>query len=311
MTYSESSKPGIEITKGELVKARPSKNVTGFAPSGKINTHQWGNKPSVFLGLGMEYAESRIYQAGDDVKNIDWRVSARTGQTHTKLFQEERERPVQILLDLRQMMHFGTKVRFKSHLAAEISAKLAWIGHDGGDRVGGQISHSAGISDFKPARSRQALLRFIDAIAKQTQSRAEQAVEEVSLAASIRRLRQHLKTTGLVFIISDFNDLDPESEQELKKLSYRAHVTLIHVIDPFDKQLPISASRLSDGKQTLSLERADSQSVQAYFNAFTQRQHRLNQLCRQHAMVLHQISTSDDPNILFNQTKLAARRRKA
>lgn len=308
MTHSVSSMLGIEISQSELFRTRPDKNATGFAPSGRVNTHQWGSNRSIYLGLGMEFAESRIYQPGDDVKNIDWRVTARTGQTHTKLYQEERERPIQILLDLRSMMHFGTRNRFKSHLAAEIAAKLAWVGHDGGDRVGGLISHRHGSSDFKASRTRRSLLRFMDKIALNTRL-GESVDEEIPLVTSIQRLRHHARSGGLAFVISDFSDFDDKCEKELKKLSTRCHVTLIHIQDPFDACLPLGGGRLSDGISVLSLSALSSRSEKEYREAFNQRLSRLESLCRQHRMVLQRIATTDDPKKLFSTSHSKNNRR--
>ncbi|GLO63970.1 hypothetical protein MACH09_44780 [Vibrio sp. MACH09] len=298
MTKSLATVNGIEISQTELFRVRPEKHASGFAPSGKVNTHQWGSNRSHFIGLGMEFAESRVYQAGDDVKNIDWRVTARTGQTHTKLYQEERERPVHILLDLRSMMHFGSRNRFKSHLAAEIAAKVAWIAHDGGDRVGGLICHKQGCSDFRASRTRRSLLRLLDNISQNTRL-AQEVNQESSLAMSIRRLRHHARSGGLVFIISDFSDLDDKCEGELKKISARNQVTLIHIEDPFDARLPLSGGRLSDGQSVLSLSALSPHSEQEYRLLFSQRLSKLEGLCRQYRMVLQRMSTIDDPSVLF------------
>ena len=145
MSEMPSFAPGIEISPAELILARPDRAITGFAPGGRVSTHMWGANRSVFHGRGMEYAESRAYQPGDDIRTIDWRLTARSNEVHTKLFHEERERPVYLLLDLRAMMQFGTKNRFKAHLAAEIAAMLAWVGIDGGDRVGHRGGDQVGV----------------------------------------------------------------------------------------------------------------------------------------------------------------------
>ncbi len=161
---------GIVATLPELVRVRPQRGLTGFAPSGRVATHQWGANRSVYRGRGMEFAESRLYQPGDDVKSIDWRVTARTGQTHTKLFQEERERPIVILTDMRAMMQFGTRNRFKSNLAAEVAAMMAWTGHDGGDRVGGLVMTRDGLRDFPAARTRRSVLGLLEALSEKPDS---------------------------------------------------------------------------------------------------------------------------------------------
>ncbi|PID37724.1 MAG: hypothetical protein CR966_00660 [Pseudomonadales bacterium] len=336
---------GIEITLEELIKARPAKSVTGFAPSGKVSTHQWGMFRSAFLGQGMEFAESRVYQTGDDVRNIDWRITARTGKTHTKLFHEERERPIYLLVDMRSMMHFATRTRFKANMVAEIASMLAWVGFDGGDRVGGQIltrvdrlgsgndrsvggnidndnsntdiANATGIVDFRGARTRRAVLRFLERLAEETRfaypSTTQPTIhttphqnanlatplalpkrQEVSLAKGIHRLRKTARTGSLVFVLSDFYDFDEQSRQELVRLSAHSQVTLIQVNDPLDKALPAGAGRLSDGLASIDLSALTNQQLQGYSQAFLDRQQQIYQMCAKHGMVLHQLLTSDD-----------------
>ncbi|KIC39047.1 hypothetical protein RA27_17995 [Ruegeria sp. ANG-R] len=292
---------GISISLPELVRARPPRGLTGFAPSGRVSTHQWGANRSIFRGRGMEFAESRAYQPGDDVKSIDWRVTARTGHAHTKLFQEERERPVHILLDLRAMMQFGTRVRFKSNLAAEIAAMLAWVGHDGGDRVGGLVLTRDGVMDFRAERTRRAVLRFLEKIAEQTDPEiAPQA--EVTLAKGIRRLRRVCRPGTLAFVISDFNDFDDSAAKELRRLSNTAHVTNIQISDPLDVALPPNGGRISDGHTATSLSSIGKGDLQAYADHYAARQARLSQVSRQNAMALHHLQTSDDPAQILYQT---------
>ena len=284
---------GITATLAELVRARPSRVLTGFAPSGRVSTHQWGANRSIFRGRGMEFAESRAYQAGDDVKSIDWRVTARTGQPHTKLFQEERERPVHILLDLRAMMQFGTRVRFKSHMAAEVAAMLAWVGYDGGDRVGGLVLCRDGILDFKANRTRRNVLRFLETVAGQT-SPDIAAGSEMSLANGLRRLRRVCRPGTLAFVISDFSDFDDITAQELRRLSRTAHVTNIQINDPMDSALPPQGGRISDGQSAMSLSAINRSELRDYADQFAHRQARLATLSRQNAMAIHNLQTSDD-----------------
>lgn len=298
MSNDRSQVPGVEASTAELIRARPPRATTGFAPSGRVTTHQWGSNRSIYRGRGMEYAESREYQYGDDVRSIDWKVTARTGRTHTKLFQEERERPVHILLDLREMMQFGSRVRFKSHLAAEIAAKLAWIGHDGGDRIGGLILTRNGVRDFRAARTRGSVLRFIEAISDETRL-GEDRSEELSLAQGIRRLRQECRPGSLAFIISDFADFDDGCEQELRRLSKSPHVTNIMVGDPMDSRLPAKGGRVSDGNRAISLMGLGRNALAGYSEAYNDRRQRLEQTCRQRAMAFHSLSTPDDPSSLL------------
>ncbi|MFZ1725553.1 MAG: DUF58 domain-containing protein [Albidovulum sp.] len=295
---------GIEISPADLIRTRPDRAITGFAPGGRVSTHMWGANRSVFHGRGMEYAESRAYQPGDDLRTIDWRLTARSNEVHTKLFHEERERPVYLLLDMRGMMQFGTKVRFKSHLAAEIATMLAWVGLDGGDRIGGFILTRAGLLEFPAARTRIAMLAFLHAASEATQ--IDQPLgEEVLLSIALRKLRHICRPGTLAFVISDFADHGPRMETELRRLSHRAHVTMIFVHDPLDARLPPRGGRLSDGAAVLAISQMGRADLDCHAQAFTDRQLALETLARKAGMVWHSITTSEDPKALLRPQRLA------
>lgn len=290
---------GIVATLPELVRVRPQRGLTGFAPSGRVATHQWGANRSVYRGRGMEFAESRIYQPGDDVKSIDWRVTARTGQAHTKLFQEERERPIVILTDMRAMMQFGTRNRFKANLAAEVAAMMAWTGHDGGDRVGGLVMTREGLRDFRASRTRRALLGFLEVLSEET--RLERPMgPEATLAHALRRLRHRNRPGTLAFVISDFSDFDDDAETELRHLAVNAHVTNIQISDPFDAALPPRGGRLTDGEHALAVSALGGRKLEKYAQQFEARRARLELVSRHHGMVCHFLQTQDDPGWILH-----------
>ena len=105
----------------------------------RVNSLQTGAYVSHFRGRGMEFDESRPYQPGDDPRSIDWRVTARSTEAYTKLFREERERPVLVVVDLSSSMHFATRGAYKSVVASRAAALLSWAAHHRGDRLGGLI----------------------------------------------------------------------------------------------------------------------------------------------------------------------------
>ena len=117
---------------------------------------------SKFQGRGIDFSEVRVYQPGDDVRTIDWRVTARTQTAHTKLFQEEKERPVLILADQSTSMYFGSQVTFKSVLAARTAALIGWTMLERGDRVGGIVFSEHGHREVRPRRNKHALLRLLN-----------------------------------------------------------------------------------------------------------------------------------------------------
>lgn len=294
--HIHNSAGAVEATVADLIATRLDRKVSGFAPGGKVTTHQFGTNRSVFRGCGMEFDEARIYQPGDDVRTIDWRVTARTGQVYTKLYHEERERPVFILLDCRSMMHFGTRVRFKSVLAARLAARLCWVGIDGGDRVGGFILTQDGIKDFVTTRTRHGMLGFLSAMSAATHTvDTASAGTEIPLHMAVRRLRHVAHPGTLAFIISDFNDLDEPCVREIKRLSLHSHVTNIHIYDQLDARLPGSSGhRITDGQDVLSLSTIGRSRIQSYRKMFIDRTQRLEKMCRQRGMALHTLSTADD-----------------
>lgn len=99
-----------------------------------------GNHKMVFRGRGMDFSEARNYQAGDEIRHMEWRVTARTGKPHVKVYEEERERPLVLLVDYSPSMFFGTHVAFKSHTATRLAALFTWYAEATGDRVGGVLA---------------------------------------------------------------------------------------------------------------------------------------------------------------------------
>jgi uncharacterized protein (DUF58 family) len=124
-----------------------------------------GPNKSNFRGRGIDFEEVRSYQPGDDIRTIDWRVTARTGSAHTKLFREERERPVLVVVDQRASMFFGSSHCFKSVLAAQLAGLLAWSALDSGDRIGGLVFNDEEHRDIRPRRSRKTALALMSHVA--------------------------------------------------------------------------------------------------------------------------------------------------
>lgn len=157
--------PGVRVSLQELLALRGEARRLDLAPRGKVLATRSGGHLSPFRGRGMEFDEARIYQPGDDPRNMDWRVTARAGRPHVKLFREERERPLWLLVDQGPAMRFGTRVAFKSVIAAQAAALLAWAAVDRGDRVGGLIFDEQGRFEQKPAARTHGLLPLLQALA--------------------------------------------------------------------------------------------------------------------------------------------------
>jgi len=260
-----------------------------------IRAGQSGGYVSRFKGRGMEFEEARGYQPGDDIRSIDWRVTARTGETHTKVFREERERPVFISVDNRPAMHFATRGVFKSVLAAKLAGLLAWAAQHHGDRIGGQIFTGSVCRELKPQNGKHAVLRFLNAISNQDDDNLlEQAT--ITLEHVLARLMHHARPGSLVYIISDFRGINDQVEAYLAKLSRHCEVVLIFVYDPLESHLPEKGRyRFTDDKRDVVIDTGDRQRLLKYQQHFTRRLYQAEQIAKKMGLAFIQCSTTDDP----------------
>ena len=201
-----------------------------------------GTAASARLGRGLDFAEVREYRPGDDVRLIDWNVTARTMRPHTKLFVEERERPVHLCVDFRAPMRFGTRGMYKSVLAARLAAVLGWRAVLAGDRTGGLVLADERHARARPAGGRRGLMALFRAIV-QCQNLVPRAGGEGTEGA-LTGLARTVPSGASVWLLSDFADLDERAAARLGG-AFAAHdLVLVHVIDPLDRALP-SRGRLS------------------------------------------------------------------
>ncbi len=255
--------------------------------------------PSRQRGRGLEFEEVRAYAPGDDVRTIDWRVSARTGRAHTRLFRAERERPVYLLLDQRHSMFFGTRGSMKSVQAAHAAALLAWAALAGGDRVGGLVLGSAGRQESRPRRSRRAVLEFLRIASEAnaglgpTVSSAE--ADQPGLAGALSSLRRLARPGALILLLSDFHDWDPDCELQLKLLARHCEVHGLEVHDPMERSLPPAGMAMfSDGRLQVLADTASAGLREAYAHESVQRLARLEESFRTARARLTPLPTGTD-----------------
>ncbi len=274
---------------------------------GRILSRQSGDYQSPFRGRGMEFDESRLYQPGDDIRNIDWRVTARTGKTHTKLFREERERPVFVWMDLRRTMHFATRGRYKSVQAAQLAALIAWSALNNGDRVGGVIFSEHEHHELKPQRGKTAVLRLINRIVNDAawSLPASAGGDRQSLEHALQRLRRVARPGSLIFLISDFRELDSQAEIPLARLCRHNEVVMLFVYDRLEEELPPPGRyRVVDGGREFLLDTSDGHLAGQYRRQFRARLDRLRQLSRLNRIILVPCRTDAEPlSLLISSLK--------
>jgi uncharacterized protein (DUF58 family) len=227
---------------------------------GLVNSLFTGEYRSTFKGQGMEFSEVREYQPGDEVRSIDWNVTARMRRPFVKRYIEERELTVMLVVDLSGSERFGTVRRFKSELATELGAVLAMSAIRNNDRVGillftDQVEHVV-----PPRKGRRHVLRLIRDLLVH-----EPVGCGTDLAGAMTYLRQMLHHKTIIFIISDF--LAPDIERPLKYLAAQHDVVAISIDDPSERALPdIGIARLTDAEtgETIDIDTSDPE-VRAHF----------------------------------------------
>jgi uncharacterized protein (DUF58 family) len=251
-----------------------------------------GQRHSPFRGRGMDYAESRAYAAGDDVRHVDWRLTARTGELHTKLFAAERERSSAVVLDTSPRLHFGTRACFKSVQAARLAALFTWFAQAEGDRVGGAAfgSHSGLLP---AAGTRRGALRVLDALCRWSQPAP--APSPGALGPVLDRLARTLRAGAHLLLLLDAASVDEESLRAIQRLRRHHDVIAALLTDPLERErLPPGRYRVQglDGSGVLEVGRDGRAGWQEALRA---RQDAALDALRRAGVGARLISTAEDP----------------
>jgi uncharacterized protein (DUF58 family) len=245
---------GVVAKLSELIDLRRYAHSVHYHPEGKVL--RTGNHLSKLRGRGMDFAEVRNYQAGDEIRHMEWRVTARTGRPHVKIYQEERERPVVLLVDFNPSMIFGTRVAFKSVVAARLAAILAWTVIKQGDRVGGLLFSATEHSEFTPRARDMGVLPLLSALSNYTNQTEEQRETQPRLLSdALVRLRRVAKPGSTLVLISDFYSMDTECEKHLSRLRYHNDILAYHICDRIELAPPKPQQyAITNGQQEIILD---------------------------------------------------------
>ncbi|MDO3382205.1 DUF58 domain-containing protein [Gilvimarinus algae] len=310
-TRADTAARGPYCAMSELLRERfAARDLKLFSPR-PAQSVQSGRFRTRFRGRGVDFEEVRLYQAGDDIRSIDWRVTARTQTPHTKLYSEERERPVYIVCDQRSPMFFGSVNCFKSTLACHIGALLGWAALHSGDRVGTLVFGDSDFRDARPKRSKHSvlqLLQFLESYNHALQSPIA-STGGLSLAQICKDLRRIATPGAAVFIISDLHDLDDEAEKQLFHLQRHLDITLIHLSDPLEQQLRAHGPlTITDGASRVQLPAQDTQFQRAYEARAAEHLAQLQARAQRLGLERLALSTADSHTQLLRQRFGGARR---
>lgn len=258
---------------------------------------------SPFKGRGMEYDESRPYQPGDDLRTMDWRVTARAGKPYTKVFRDERDRPVIIWLDLRRPMHFATRGAFKAVRAAQTAALVAWSAVANGDRLGGLIFSEREHVELRPRLGRRAALRLFQAITQDSLWEPPAAAEsdgQSDAEHTLARLTRVARPGSLIFLLSDFRNLGEQFERNLRQLAGHCDVFLFHLFDPVEVELPPPGRyRIHSGSRTVAIDTDSAVARRRYGTQFQERHALLQELTRFPSVQLLDCATTEEPRTVL------------
>ncbi len=262
-----------------------------------------GPNKSNFRGRGIDFEEVRSYQPGDDIRSIDWRVTARTGSAHTKLFREERERPVLVAVDQRSSMFFGSSHCFKSVLAAQLSSLLAWSALDAGDRVGGLVFNGASHQEIRPRRSRKTVLALLSQVAKYNRALPLAAPADTGFNEILGNLRRIVRPGSSLFIVSDFRGAqDEQAREQLFQMAQHIEITAIACTDPLESELPRAGRyAVTDGRARSELDTADTGLRRSYSERARQRSELLSRDLLRLGIPMLRAQTDQAPFSLLQQ----------
>jgi uncharacterized protein (DUF58 family) len=270
-----------------------------------------GPNKTNFRGRGIDFEEVRSYQPGDDIRTIDWRVTARTGSAHTKLFREERERPVLVCTDQRNRMFFGSQYCCKSVLAAQLAALLSWAALQGGDRLGGLVMGDAEHREVRPRRSRRSVLALLNHLTDLNRALpAEPPQPALRFSDLLVELRRIAKPGSALFIISDFSDaLEQRALEHIHQLSRHMEITALHCSDPLERELPPAGRYcVTDGSNRTDLQTGARSIRQAFSERFESGLQKLQSQYSQLGIPLIEARTDQSPLALLQSFYLEGSR---
>ena len=292
--------PGVvHVSSDELVRYRLQARELKLSSRLPARSTITGGHASRFRGRGMDYLESRDYQPGDDIRSMDWRVTARTNRAHVKLYQEERERPVVVMVDLGPGMFFATQGAFKSVIAARAAALIGWAAIQHGDRIGALFFNGVH-HELRPLGGQRGVMRLIRQLVVATDPAAALASPGVDahnsqLNEALLRLHRVARPGSLVYILSDFYAMDTDTRRHLQRLRQHNDVVACQIVDALELAAPPAGRyAVTDGAATGLLDTRSGKRRQAYEDYFRGHHQAVRKLMRQCAVPLRRITTTAD-----------------
>lgn len=301
MTANE---PATHISLPGLIRLQADARALKLPSARPVRSRQAGLQRSPRRGRGMAFAEVRQYQPGDDIRSIDWRVTARRQSPHTKLYEEERERPVLLLCDLGPSLFFGSTGAYKQVRCAQLAAILAWLGLWSGDQIGGIVFNGRTLTVQRPARRKKSVLQLLDTLSNQQRIHG-QALEathtdspEAGLDTALGEARRVAHTGSRIFILSDFMHISQDTSRLIGSLARHNNVSALQIIDPLELKLPDNGRFAIAGEDgPVWFDGSNPRFQQAYAEKVATHQAQLDECFRTSGIRPAKVMTGDDPAV--------------
>lgn len=280
----------------ELVRLRYKASGFSFLPRQPVHSILSGQHSSRLRGRGLNFEELRHYLPGDDTRNIDWKVTARTREPYVRVYTEEKDRTVWLLVDQRMSMFFGSRWKMKSVVAAEAAAVAAWRVLSTGDRVGAVIFNDSKLSIVPPQRSQERVVQILKKIIEKNHAlNANSDVEPgpQMLNQALQRVAALARHDCLICLIGDGTGIDADTRKYVTRLTEHNDVLSVFIHDPLEQEIP-EAGRLvfSDGSNQLEFNTEEKALRDAYARDFQQRIEQMKSTSRKHSIPLLPIHTA-------------------
>ena len=250
-----------------------------------------GEIKSALKGKGMELEEVRAYTYGDDIRDMDWRVTARKSEPFTKVYHEEKDREITVLIDMSESMVFGTKNELKTVSAAKIAALLGWYALKNKDRFGALVFDGENSHYFKPQNNRQNLISVFKAISE-ISKKVLTDNKKGDISTALKLLQLHRKGQGIIFILSDFKQIDVEKFKQIAALAKNNKVCCVNIFDVLEEVAPQSGEySVEYNKQVLDFDSAPEYFKQVYRQYFADKRETLRKNCRKFSCKYVEIRT--------------------
>ncbi len=269
------SHPGVYADLDELIRLQFKVYGVSFLPRQPVQSLLAGRRASRLRGRGLDFEEIRRYIPGDDIRTMDWRVTARTQKPHTRVYTEERDRPVLEVVDQRLCMFFGSQMAMKSVTAAEVAAMGAWRTYSVGDRVGALVFNDHEIREIPPHRSRQRVMQILETVVEMNHGlRVDGDIQPDPLMLNrVLEKALHLaKHDYLVGVISDFSGADEQTKGMVTRLAAHNDVIALFIYDPLEARLPSFGKVIvTQGDLQLEVDTGDGQLRRRFSEEFENR----------------------------------------